>query len=224
MPQVTQTVSWCVDAQNQGICRYQDTLGNNRLAAPVPNFVPGAAGVLPVFTGLNAPAPCTAFSVTVTYNRVGNTVNGNINSSASGGPCGSGSYTNTNPSVPYSAPLTPFGGNCSGFSVLSDVALKHNFSDIDRGELLQKLMQLPIQSWNFIFEQTSVRHIGPTAQDFRALFPYNGDNDTEISVIDSNGVTLAAIQALYALLEKQGRELDELRAELAEFRTKKQSH
>ena len=224
MPQITQTVSWCVNAQNQGICRYQDTLGNDRTAAPVPNFVPGANGTLPAFTGLNPPAPCTNFVVVVTYNRAGNTVNGNINSTASGNGCGSAPYANNQPSVPYSAPLTPFGGNCNSFSILSDLALKHNFSELDKGELLHKLAQLPVQSWNFIFDESSVRHIGPTAQDFHALFPYNGDNDTEISLIDANGVTLAAIQALYELLEKQGRELAGLRAELAELRAKKSTH
>src|SRR5262249_24529273 len=42
-----------------------------------------------------------------------------------------------------------------------------------------------------------IRHMGPMAQDFRAAFGL-GEDDTTISVVDEQGVALAAIQGLYA--------------------------
>ena len=70
-----------------------------------------------------------------------------------------------------------------------------------------------------------MRHLGPTAQDFRAAFGL-GHNDTTISSVDAPGVALAAIQGLNAKLEarvaQQAREIAELRmhhaAEMAELR------
>ena len=49
------------------------------------------------------------------------------------------------------------------------------------------------------------RHLGPTAQDFRAAFGL-GEDDTTISTVDEQGVALAAIQGLYAVVQaKDGR-------------------
>jgi hypothetical protein len=50
--------------------------------------------------------------------------------------------------------------------------------------------------WNYKSEDATVRHIGPTAQDFYAAFGLGGD-DRSISTIDPSGVALAAIQELY---------------------------
>jgi len=48
--------------------------------------------------------------------------------------------------------------------------------------------------------------VGPTAQDFRAAFGL-GEDDRHISTVDSEGVALAAIQALYRLSQQQAQEL-----------------
>ena len=49
------------------------------------------------------------------------------------------------------------------------------------------------------------RHRGPTAQDFRAAFGL-GEDDTTISTVDAQGVALAAVQGLFAVVqEKDGR-------------------
>jgi hypothetical protein len=66
--------------------------------------------------------------------------------------------------------------------------------------------------------------MGPTAQDFRAAFGL-GEDEKHIPNIDSEGVALAAIQALYKLnqeKEVQVRELrqalDQVSAELAKLK------
>jgi hypothetical protein len=41
-----------------------------------------------------------------------------------------------------------------------------------------------------------VRHVGPTSQDFHAVFGLNGEDNMHISSVDVQGVALAAIQGL----------------------------
>ncbi len=45
-------------------------------------------------------------------------------------------------------------------------------------------------------EDETIQHIGPMAQDFYAAFGL-GDSETAIGTLDADGVSLAAIQALY---------------------------
>src|SRR5438105_690874 len=56
---------------------------------------------------------------------------------------------------------------------------------------------LPVSTWNYQAQGDGVRHMGPTAQDFKAAFGLGEDEQT-ISVVDEQGVALAAIQGLYA--------------------------
>ena len=63
-------------------------------------------------------------------------------------------------------------------------------------EVLEKLAELPISTWNYKGEDPSVRHMGPMAQDFFATFGLGGDDKT-INLLDANGVVMVAIQALY---------------------------
>ncbi|MDX1476403.1 MAG: tail fiber domain-containing protein [Saprospiraceae bacterium] len=79
----------------------------------------------------------------------------------------------------------------------SDRNLKENFNAVDSETILQKVAALPITEWNYINEDDTVRHLGPMAQDFHAIFGLGGDDKT-ISTIDPAGVALAAIQALDA--------------------------
>ncbi len=77
----------------------------------------------------------------------------------------------------------------------SDKNLKENFASVDGKELLEKIDQLPISMWNYKAEGENVKHIGPTAQDFDAIFGL-GNGDKAISTIDPAGIALAAIQEL----------------------------
>jgi hypothetical protein len=91
----------------------------------------------------------------------------------------------------------------------SDSAKKAGFQDVDGDELLAKLAVMPIRTWAYRSEDSTVRHIGPTAQDFRAAFGL-GDGDKAIATVDADGVSLAAIQTLV-------RRVVQLEAQLAEL-------
>ncbi len=59
---------------------------------------------------------------------------------------------------------------------------------------------------------SSIRQIGPMAQDFYAAFGM-GHDDKRISTIDTDGVALAAIQGLHAIVKEKDAEITDLRAE-----------
>ena len=99
----------------------------------------------------------------------------------------------------------------------SDAALKENFEPVDGADVLARLADLPITSWSYRAEDTSTRHVGPTAQDFRAAFGLGAD-DTSISTIDPAGLALAAIQELHRVtteLRDKVADVDALRARLS---------
>lgn len=104
----------------------------------------------------------------------------------------------------------------------SDVNRKHEFLEISGEAVLTKLREVPIQTWSYRVEDPSVRHIGPTAQDFRRAFGF-GTDSVSIGTVDADGVSLAAIKGLDTRTLGQQTELrdlraanDSLRAELAD--------
>lgn len=82
------------------------------------------------------------------------------------------------------------------FTPSSDRNLKENFEPVDVQAILDRVARMPLATWNFKSEDCAVRHIGPTAQDFKAAFGV-GANDVSIATVDADGVALAAIQGLY---------------------------
>lgn len=103
----------------------------------------------------------------------------------------------------------------------SDAAKKEGFAEVDTGAVLDRLAAMPIRSWRYHVEAEDVRHVGPTAQDFKAAFGL-GHDDKSIGTIDADGVALAAIQGLNAKLERtvaeQAGENARLRADLRALR------
>jgi trimeric autotransporter adhesin len=85
----------------------------------------------------------------------------------------------------------------------SDAARKEAFEAVDAEQVLERLARLPIRSWRYR-EEAGARHLGPTAQDFRAAFGLGG-SETAIATVDADGVAMLAIQAL----ERRTRELRE---------------
>jgi hypothetical protein len=100
------------------------------------------------------------------------------------------------------------------WAVYSDRRGKREFRPVDAAAVLDKVVSLPISTWQWKAEADGIRHMGPTAQDFRAAFGL-GPRETEIVTVDADGVALAAIQGLNAKLQA---EVAALRAELAELR------
>lgn len=110
----------------------------------------------------------------------------------------------TNASLTTGASLAAGSGS---WSSLSDRAVKTGLVPTNPKAVLERLAAMPIYEWSYRSQGPGVRHLGPTAQDFRAAFGL-GEDDRHISTVDADGVALAAIQALY-------RENQELRGRLA---------
>jgi hypothetical protein len=93
---------------------------------------------------------------------------------------------------------------------MSDRNLKDNFAAVDRREVLARVGEMPISTWNYTFEDPAIRHIGPMAQDFYAAFGV-GEDDRHIFPLDATGVSLAAVQGLYELVLEKDRVLSDQR-------------
>ena len=118
----------------------------------------------------------------------------------------------------YSAPCCLTGATLAAgsgsWSTLSDRDAKANFNAVDGQAILSRLAALPIATWNYKAQPDSIRHMGPTAQDFREAFGL-GEDERHISTVDAQGVALAAIQALYETVTEQNQQIVDLRARLA---------
>ena len=109
------------------------------------------------------------------------------------------------------------------WSSLSDRNAKENFGDVNTSEVLAKVAAMPIKTWNYKTQADGIRHIGPTAQDFKKAFGV-GESDTGITTVDADGVALAAIQGLVEELKERDKamavrdkKIDELNAKLKSF-------
>jgi hypothetical protein len=101
-------------------------------------------------------------------------------------------------------------GNGAWESV-SDVRKKTAFRDVDGEALLATLAAMPVRTWQYRSQAASIRHMGPTAQDFRRAFGL-GESDTTITTVDADGVALAAARALARRTAAMRRENAALRA------------
>ena len=98
----------------------------------------------------------------------------------------------------------------------SSRTIKKNIVEVDPNEVLAKLDNLPIHHWTYNHNPDRVRHMGPMAEDFYALFSL-GDTDKGISGVDTSGVALAAIKALnsklVAEISQKDRQIGKLKKE-----------
>lgn len=92
----------------------------------------------------------------------------------------------------------------------SDRNLKEAFQDVDVRKVLEQVVELPIQKWNYKRDKGVIRHIGPVAQDFHQAFGV-GRDDVTISMVDADGVALAAIQGLHQVVDEKDVEIQTLR-------------
>ncbi len=90
----------------------------------------------------------------------------------------------------------------------SDRNVKENFSPVNPQEVLEKVATIPISRWNYKTEN-DVTHVGPMAQDFYSAFQV-GLNDKTISMVDADGVALAAIQGLNQKLAAKESKIQQL--------------
>jgi len=132
-----------------------------------------------------------------------------------------GVYFFTNPDRTAGAGLPP---GSSSWIVLSDRSAKTAVQPIDGREVLKKVTALPLNTWQYKTQDPKYRHMGPMAQDFYAAFRL-GESDKGIDTVDADGVALAAIQGLNALvMEKEAKtaeQLEEKDREIAVLRNEK---
>ena len=98
----------------------------------------------------------------------------------------------------------------------SSLASKTGIVEVDYTNILEKLMNLPISSWQYKSDTEASRHIGPISQEFYSRFEI-GTDDEHISPLDVSGVALASIKALVLELRNSQRELQELKEKVAEM-------
>jgi len=102
---------------------------------------------------------------------------------------------------------------CIGSCVMnpSDRNAKKDFAPVDRKRILEKLKGLRI--WNDDAQTPGTRHIGPLPHEFKLSFGV-GTSDTTILPVDADGVTFAALQALYDEVDRLQRQNAILRRDI----------
>jgi len=88
----------------------------------------------------------------------------------------------------------------------SDRNRKTAVASVDPQQILEKVVALPVTAWQYQDEDAAIRHIGPMAQDFHAAFGLGGPS-TSIGTVDADGVALAAIQGLHAIVRDNASEI-----------------
>lgn len=104
--------------------------------------------------------------------------------------------------------------SASAWSAGSDRDAKENVEPVRARQILDRLNQIPISTWNYKVQDPSIRHIGPMAQDFYAAFGV-GEDDKYIGTLDADGVALAAIQGLYGIVKEKDAKITQLETRLA---------
>jgi hypothetical protein len=140
--------------------------------------------------------------------------NGNFNSFATNSfnaRATGGFYLYTNTAQTAGAIMSPGDGSWTN---LSDRHHKRDIILVDARDVLNKVVNMPVATWNYDSQERSVRHMGPMAQDFHAAFGL-GVRETHITTIDADGVALAAIQGLHQVMAEKDAELTSLRDRVA---------
>jgi trimeric autotransporter adhesin len=164
-----------------------------------------AMGVLASTNGFQGSFVYGDASSTFTNTSINNVANNEFAVRASGG-----FRFRTSPDLSTGCNLPAGSGT---FACTSDRNRKNNFELVDGESVLDRIAHMPITTWSYTTEQNGVRHMGPTAQDFRAAFGL-GIDDLTISTVDIDGVNLAGVKALELRTSLLRAENAELRARL----------
>ncbi|MEU6184134.1 hypothetical protein [Streptomyces coeruleorubidus] len=78
--------------------------------------------------------------------------------------------------------------------------------------ILRAVASMPVSTWSYRGEE-DVRHLCPMAQDWHAALGLGADDRT-IRLVDANGVSAVAVQALYRMVRSLEAEVSDLRARL----------
>ena len=91
--------------------------------------------------------------------------------------------------------------SANAWSTMSSKLLKENFQPVDAKQVLAKITNFELTSWNYKGQdKTKLRHYGPMAEDFYEAFGNDGIGtigvDDSINQADFDGINMIAIQAL----------------------------
>jgi hypothetical protein len=118
------------------------------------------------------------------------------------------------------------GAGGTSWGTISDSTRKERFLPIDGPDLLHKISNMKLTTWNYK-GQREIRHYGPMAQEFFALFGHDELGpigcDTLITTQDMEGLTLSAVQALVKENETLKTELQRSQAETQQLRAETQN-
>ena len=114
---------------------------------------------------------------------------------------------------------TGTGGTGTNPNVVSDRNLKTNFAPVDPQKALDLLARIPIETWTYKADPSSIRHMGPMAQDFHLAYRLGKDNK-HINLMDANGVAMAAIQQLNRLVKQKDGRIAELQKDVTAMQTR----
>ena len=107
-----------------------------------------------------------------------------------------------------------------GITAVSDATKKENFRPVNGEDVLRKIGDFNLTSWNFIGnDPQEFRHYGPMAQDFYAAFGHDEvgtiGTPTTINSGDIAGILMIAVQALEKRTAEQREEVETLKTENA---------
>ena len=105
----------------------------------------------------------------------------------------------TNPTKTSGVYLTRGGSSWAAFS---DKNLKENIEEVKTTPYLDKVVKLPIFTYNYKGNPSDQVCVGPMAQDWHELFPSSKPNGG-IESADIDGVLLACVKELYTLVQNQ---------------------
>jgi len=126
-----------------------------------------------------------------------------LNLAGTAGQLGLGlaSTTNITPGV-LAAERPATGSKSSGFNFGfgSSKTFKTNFQALDAAEVLGRLQALPIEAWEYLWEQgEDAFRVGPYAEDFQAAF---GGEKYRINLLHALGVSMVALQEVTRRIER----------------------
>lgn len=96
----------------------------------------------------------------------------------------------------------------------SDINSKEGFQALDGSNVLADIGRLEITKWRYKDDPDGYQHIGPTAQDFHAVFNV-GIDDKSIAPLDVASVAVAGVKELNSIVTDQKVQLAQKDAELA---------
>jgi hypothetical protein len=87
--------------------------------------------------------------------------------------------------------------------------------------LLAKIARVNITQWSYATEAKSIKHIGPTAENFNDVFKTNDESSTTLSASDMAGVAILGVKELAELVKQLQQENTLLKERLTKLEASK---